>query len=60
LKFAGVPQTSEPILAASGPKFAILWGHGKRRRRRKKKKPQGKNIISASATQGGHKKEEKI
>ena len=27
LKFAGVPQTSEPISAASGPKFAILWGH---------------------------------
>ena len=27
LKFAGVPQTPEPISAASGPKFAILWGH---------------------------------
>ena len=25
LKFAGVPQTPEPISAASGPKFAILW-----------------------------------
>jgi len=24
LKFAGVPQTSETISAASGPKFAIL------------------------------------
>jgi len=28
---------------------------GKKERRRKKKKPQGKNIMSASATQGGHK-----
>jgi len=27
LKLAGVPQTSGPISAASGPKFAILWGH---------------------------------
>ena len=27
LKFAGVPQTPEPILAASGPKFTILSGH---------------------------------
>ena len=27
LKFAGVPQTNETILAASGPKFTILWGH---------------------------------
>jgi len=27
LKFAGVPQTTEPISAASGPKFAILRGH---------------------------------
>jgi len=27
LKFAGVPQTPEPISATSGPKFAILWGH---------------------------------
>jgi len=27
LKFAGVPQTPEPISAASGLKFAILWGH---------------------------------
>ena len=25
LKFAGVPQAPEPISAASGPKFAILW-----------------------------------
>ena len=24
LKFAGVPQTGQPISAASGPKFAIL------------------------------------
>jgi len=23
----GVPQTNEPISAASGPKFTILWGH---------------------------------
>jgi len=30
LKFAGVPQTPEPVSAASGPKFAILailWRH---------------------------------
>jgi len=27
LKFAGVPQTSEPISAVSGPKFAILRGY---------------------------------
>jgi len=27
---------------------------GKKKRRRKKKKPQGKNIMSASAMQGGH------
>ena len=27
LKFAGVPQTGEPISAVSGPKFAILRGH---------------------------------
>ena len=27
LKFAGVPQTTRPISAASGPKFTILWGH---------------------------------
>ena len=27
LKFAGVPQTPEPISAVSGPKFTILWGH---------------------------------
>ena len=26
LKFDGVPQTNEPISAASGPKFTILWG----------------------------------
>jgi len=25
LKFARVPQTTGPIAAASGPKFAILW-----------------------------------
>ena len=25
LKFAGVPQTTAPISAASGPKFIILW-----------------------------------
>jgi len=25
LKLAGVPQTTGPISAASGPKFAILW-----------------------------------
>jgi len=27
LKFAEVPQTTEPISAVSGPKFAILCGH---------------------------------
>ena len=27
LKFAGVPQTSQPISAANRPKFTILWGH---------------------------------
>jgi len=27
LKFAGVPQTTRSISAASGPKFATLWGH---------------------------------
>jgi len=27
LKFAGVPQTTGPISAVSGPKFAILGGH---------------------------------
>ena len=27
LKFAGVPQTGQPISAASRPKFIILWGH---------------------------------
>ena len=25
LKFAGVPQTTKPISAVSGPKFTILW-----------------------------------
>jgi len=27
LKLGGVPQTTGPISAASGPKCAILWGH---------------------------------
>ena len=27
LKFAGVPQTGQPISAASKPMFTILWGH---------------------------------
>jgi len=27
LKFAGVPQTTGQISAASGPKFTILWEH---------------------------------
>ena len=27
LKFAWVPQTGQPISAASRPKFTILWGH---------------------------------
>jgi len=27
LKFAGVPETTGPISAASGPKFTMLWGH---------------------------------
>jgi len=26
LKVGGVPQTNEPISAARGPKFTILWG----------------------------------
>jgi len=26
LKFAGVPQTTGSMSAASGPKFTILWG----------------------------------
>jgi len=26
-KVAGVPQTGQPISAASRPKFAILWEH---------------------------------
>jgi len=30
------------------------------KRRRKKKKAQGKNIMSASATQGGHKNRQKF
>ena len=29
LKFAGVPQTTGSISAASRPKFTILWGHVK-------------------------------
>jgi len=27
LKLAGVPQTTGPISAASGPTFTVLWGH---------------------------------
>jgi len=27
LKFAGVPQTSKPISAVNGLKFALLWRH---------------------------------
>ena len=27
LKLGGVPETTGPISAASGPKFSILWGH---------------------------------
>jgi len=27
LKFAGVPQTTQSISAAGGPKFTILFGH---------------------------------
>jgi len=27
LKFAGVPQTHQPVSAVSGLKFTILWGH---------------------------------
>jgi len=27
LKVAGVPQTGQPISAASRPTFTILWGH---------------------------------
>jgi len=49
-----VPQTPEPISAASRPKFTILWGHledilllrlGEEKRRRSKKKPQDENIM---------------
>jgi len=29
LKYDGVPQTRQSILAISGPKFTILWGHVK-------------------------------
>ena len=31
---------------------------GKKDRKKKKKKPQGKNIIAASGTQGGHNKKD--
>jgi len=27
LKFAGVPQTRQPLLVVSGPKFTISWQH---------------------------------
>jgi len=27
LKIGGVPQTGQPLAAASRPKFTILWGH---------------------------------
>jgi len=60
LKFAGVPQTPEPISAASGPKFAILLGHVqevlllRRGKKEERKKPQNKNITSACAMQGGN------
>jgi len=27
LKFAEVPQTGQPISAASWPKFTVLWRH---------------------------------
>ena len=27
LKFVGVPQTTGPVSAASGPQFTTLWGH---------------------------------
>jgi len=33
---------------------------GKKNKEKRQKKPQGKTIMSASATQGGHKKERKI
>jgi len=33
---------------------------GKKNKEKRQKKPQGKNIMSASAMQGGHKKERKI
>jgi len=38
------------------PTAEIRRGKKRRRKKKKKKKPQGKNIMSASATQGGHKK----
>jgi len=37
------------------PKFALRPLGEERKKERRKKKPQGKNIMSASATQGGHK-----
>jgi len=56
LKFAGVPQTTWSISAASGPKFAILWGHvedilllrlgeEKKKKKKKKNKRQDENIM---------------
>ena len=32
----------------------------KKKEKRRKKKPQGKNIMSASATQGGHNKKDQL
>jgi len=34
----------------------IRRGVKRQKKKKKKKKPQGKNIMSASATQGGHNK----
>jgi len=55
LKFAGVPLTTGPISAASGPKFTILWEHAeeillrlgeeRKREERKKNKRQDENIY---------------
>jgi len=36
------------------PTAKIKRGKKKKKEERRKKKPQGKNIMSASATQGGH------
>jgi len=57
LKFAGVPQTNETISAASGPNSVhYVVRTYEEDKKEDRKKPQGKNIMSASTTQVGHKK----